>query len=173
MYLPIRGKYCKKHKRIVAKFDHYCYLLGNSVGEMNHGRFWRLLFAQNISIWTGYWLLTHAYISFHSNVSWTIANAPLIALNLLSWIFGVPLLMLLAMHTFNCLTSSTTYEFIKLEKLEYLNGFYQFSFPFSDGLFGNIRHFCYPRAIKLWRRAPPESEWPETFWRNRYYSCCG
>ena len=54
-----------------------------------------------------------------------------------------------------------------------MNGFYPFSFPFSDGLFGNIRHFCCPRAVKLWRRAPPESEWEDTFWRNRYYSCCG
>lgn len=97
-YLPIRAKFTKKHGRVVAKFDHYCYLLGNSIGEMNHGRFWRLLFAQNISIWTGYWLLTHGYISLHSNISWTIANAPLLALNLLTWIFGVPLIILLLIH---------------------------------------------------------------------------
>ena len=76
-------------------------------------------------------------------------------------------------RSFHCLTSSTTYEFVKLEKLEYLNGFYQFSFPFSEGLFQNIRHFCCPKGVQLWRRAPPEHEWPETFWRNRYYSCCG
>ena len=72
-----------------------------------------------------------------------------------------------------CCTSSTTYEFVKLEKLEYLNGFYQFSFPFSQGLCANIGHFCCPSGIMLWRRAPPEDEWPESFWRNRYYSCCG
>jgi hypothetical protein len=71
------------------------------------------------------------------------------------------------------LTSSTTYEFIKIEKLEYMKGFYPFSFPFSEGLWGNLSRFCCPRSIQLWRRAPPESEWPETFWNNRYYSCCG
>ena len=86
---------------------------------------------------------------------------------------GVPLSMLLAIHTFNCLTSSTTYEFIKLENLEYMSGFYHYSFPFSDGLFGNVKHFCCPSAIKLWKRAPPEDEWEDTFWRNKYYSCCG
>ena len=36
----------KKHGRIVAKFDHYCYLVGNSIGELNHGKFFRLLLAQ-------------------------------------------------------------------------------------------------------------------------------
>ena len=46
MHLPIRGKYTKKHGRVVAKFDHYCYMLGNSVGEMNHGLFYRFLFVQ-------------------------------------------------------------------------------------------------------------------------------
>ena len=46
MHLPIRGKYTKKHGRVVAKFDHYCYMLGNSVGELNHGLFYRFLIAQ-------------------------------------------------------------------------------------------------------------------------------
>jgi len=173
MYLPIRAKYTKKHGRVVAKFDHYCYALGNSVGELNHGRFYRFILAQLVSIWTGYWLLTHSYLSFHSSIGWTVANVPLLILNILTWSFGIPLTILLSMHTFHCCTASTTYEFIKLEKLEYLNGFYQFSFPFSEGLFQNIRHFCCPRGIQLWRRAPPEDEWPESFWRNRYYSCCG
>ena len=63
--------------------------------------------------------------------------------------------------------------YVKLEKLEYMNGFYQFSFPFNEGLCKNIGHFCLPSGIQLWRRAPPEDEWPESFWRNRYYSCCG
>ena len=173
MYLPIRAKYVKKHGRIISKFDHYCYMLGNSVGELNHGRFWRLLAMQVFSIWTGEWLLSHAYLSlFKSTVLWTVSNIPLIIMNIITWFTGLSLSFLLVSHTFMCLTSSTTYEFIKLEKLEYLQGFYQFSYPFSEGLCENVRHFCCPRAIKLWRRAPPESEWPETFWRNRYYSCC-
>ena len=67
------------------------------------------------------------------------------AAHLWQWIFGVPLTVLLLMHTFHCLTASTTYEFVKLEKLEYLNGFYQFSFPFSDGLLANVRHLYAPR----------------------------
>lgn len=76
-------------------------------------------------------------------------------------------------HTFMAMTSTTTYEWLKLEKLEYMQGFYEFSFPFSEGLCANLRHFCCPAGIKLWRRPPPESDWPETFWRNRYYSCFG
>ena len=173
MYLPIRAKFCKKHGRVVAKFDHYCYAVGNSIGELNHGRFYRLLCAQVCSIWMGEWLLSHSYLSFTTTVVWTVANVPLIIMNLLTWCIGIPLSILLCIHTFMLLTSSTTYEFIKLEKLEYLNGFYQFSFPFSEGLFQNVRHFCCPKGVKLWKRAPPESEWEETFWRNRYYSCCG
>ena len=41
--IPIRAKWVKKHGRVVSKFDHYCYCVGNSVGELNHGAFWRLL----------------------------------------------------------------------------------------------------------------------------------
>jgi len=173
MYLPIRAKYCKKHGKVIAKFDHYCYAVGTSIGELNHGRFYRLLCMQVLSIWMGEWLLSHSYLSFRTTLVWTVANTPLLIMNLITWIVGIPLSILLCIHTFMALTSSTTYEFVKLETLEYMNGFYPFSFPFSDGLFGNIRHFCCPRAIKLWRRAPPESEWEDTFWRNKYYSCCG
>ena len=34
LHLPIRSKYTKKSGRVIAKFDHYCYALGNSVGEL-------------------------------------------------------------------------------------------------------------------------------------------
>ena len=37
------------------------------------------------------------------------------------------------MHTYMACTSTTTYEFLKLEKLSYLEGFYEFSCPFSEG----------------------------------------
>ena len=117
--------------------------------------------------------MDHSFLAFHTTIAWTVANIPLIILNILTWLFGVPLTLLLLVHTFHCLTSSTTYEFVKLEKLEYMNGFYQFSFPFNEGLCKNIGHFCLPSGIQPWRRAPPEDEWPESFWRNRYYSCCG
>ena len=164
MYLPIRAKYVKKHGRIISKFDHYCYMLGNSVGELNHGRFWRLLAMQVFSIWTGEWLLSHAYLSlFKSTVLWTVSNIPLIIMNIITWFTGLSLSFLLVSHTFMCLTSSTTYEFIKLEKLEYLQGFYQFSYPFSEGLCENVRHFCCPRAIKLWRRARRRASGPRRF----------
>lgn len=201
MHLPIRGKYTKKHGRVVAKFDHYCYMLGNSVGELNHGLFYRFLFVQVsgrlarkrsaaspdrnesprragalwqvTSIWLGKWLLNVAYLDWGRRAVWIAANAPLLVLNLLTWVFGLTLTMLLLTHTFMACTSSTTYEWLKLDKLDYMKGFYEFSFPFSEGLCTNLAHFCCPKGIKLWRRPPPESDWPESFWRNRYYSCFG
>ena len=42
----VRVQFTKKTGRVIAKFDHYCYLLGNAVGEGNHGDFWRFLFVQ-------------------------------------------------------------------------------------------------------------------------------
>ena len=204
LHVPIRGKYCKKHGRIVGarrnfwrkisaqfsrrnsrrtladglppsagKFDHYCYALGNSVGELNHGAFWRFLFVQTTAIWTGKFLLDHAYLAIGRRVVWAAVNAPLLAVNILSWAFGVPLSILLLVHGFNACTSTTTYEFLKLEKLAYLKGFYECSCPFSEGWIENVRHFCCPRGPKLWRRPDPESEWPETIYRNRYYTCFG
>ena len=37
MYLPIRAKYCKKHGRVVAKFDHYCCTRHAGVGSFTIG----------------------------------------------------------------------------------------------------------------------------------------
>jgi hypothetical protein len=173
LHLPIRSKYTKKSGRVIAKFDHYCYALGNAVGELNHGAFWRFLFVQVFSLWMGKWLLNEAYLDWGRKAVWVVANAPLLLLNLLCWCFGIPLSMLLLTHTFFACTSTTTYEWLKLEKLEYMQGFYEFSFPFSEGLCENLRHFCCPKALKLWRRPAPESDWPDTFWRNKYYSCFG
>lgn len=153
--------------------NHFCYVLGNSVGELNHGRFWRLVLAQVISTWTGIWLAGHSYKLYHGALLWAVANIPLIIMIILSYVVVIPLSLLLIIHTFMCFTSSTTHEFIKMEKLEYMTGFYQFSFPFSQGLCGNIQHFCCPSGLQLWRRPPPEDEWEDTFWRNKYYSCCG
>ena len=128
---------------------------------------------QVTSIWLGRWLLNVAYLDWGRRAVWIAANAPLLVLNLLTWVFGLTLTMLLLTHTFMACTSSTTYEWLKLDKLDYMKGFYEFSFPFSEGLCNNLAHFCCPQGIKLWRRPPPESDWPETFWRNRYYSCFG
>lgn len=52
-------------------------------------------------------------------------------------------------------------------------GFYEFSCPFSEGLWLNLRNFCCPHGVRLWARPLPEREWPETCWRNRYYTCFG
>ena len=176
MLVPLRAKYSKKHQKIVAKFDHYCHLLGNSVGELNHGRFWWLLLLQVISIWLGKWLVDHAFIHVRATKGlserWLVYNIPLLIIDLLSYIFGIPLAILLLIHSFHGLTSNTTYEFIKWDKIEYLKGFYEFTCPFSEGFWGNLGRFCCPRGFKLWERPAPEGEWPENCWRNRYWSCC-
>ena len=55
-----------------------------------------------------------------SKGAWVVANAPVLLLNALCWGFGIPLSMLLLTHTFFACTSTTTYEWLKLEKLEYM-----------------------------------------------------
>ena len=60
------------------------------------------------------------FISAEGCYSWVVANAPVLLLNLLCWCFGIPLSMLLLTHTFFACTSTTTYEWLKLEKLEYM-----------------------------------------------------
>jgi len=172
MLVPVRAKFCKKHGQVIGKFDHYCYLLGNSVGELNHGLFWRMLCVQVISIWLMKGIIDRHYLHFSAGSPWAAANVPLMILDVLAYVFGIPLSLVLLIHSYLAATSTTTFEFIKMEKLDYLRGFYEFSCPFSQGLCTNLRHFCCPRGLQLWA-PPPESEWPETWWRNRYYSCFG
>jgi len=34
----------------VRKFDHYCFWLGGAIGELNHRKFWLMLFFQTVSL---------------------------------------------------------------------------------------------------------------------------
>ena len=127
---------------------------------------------QIISIWLAKALVDRSYLHFKRGSLRAMANLPLLILDVLAYTFGIPLVMLWLIHTYMAATAMTTFEFVKMEKLDYMKGFYEFSCPFSEGLWSNLRRFCCP-SLKLWVRPPPESEWPETWWRNRYYSCCG
>eukprot|EP00965_Chrysotila_dentata_P091833 3031824-Pleurochrysis_carterae.AAC.3 len=112
-------------------------------------------------------IIDRHYLHFSAGSPWAAANVPLMILDVLAYVFGIPLSLVLLIHSYLAATSTTTFEFIKMEKLDYLRGFYEFSCPFSQGLCTNLRHFCCPRGLQLWARPPPESEWPETWWRNR------
>mmetsp|Transcript_77408 Transcript_77408/g.136524 ORF Transcript_77408/g.136524 Transcript_77408/m.136524 type:complete len:809 (-) Transcript_77408:354-2780(-) len=46
---PNRSKYCKYTQRCVARFDHYCVWLGNSIGAKNHRYFLGFCFSQFFS----------------------------------------------------------------------------------------------------------------------------
>lgn len=171
LLVPIRAKFCKKHGRIVARFDHYCYLLGNSVGELNHGRFWILLVLQVTTIWLGRSVVGSVHVHAPPRSLSSAWNAPLLLVEILCYLTGIPLSVLLVIHTYLALCGVTTHEFLRNDHLGYLDGFFEFSCPFSEGPIENLRRFFCPR-LRLWQRPLPQSQWPETWWRNRYYACC-
>ena len=49
-----------------------------------------------------------------------LINLPLLILDGLAYAIGIPLTILFCIHSFMALTSSTTHEFMKVEKLQYL-----------------------------------------------------
>lgn len=92
------------------------------------------------------------------------------------------LLPLLAFHTYLALANYTTWEVLSARNVTYLRNVPSNVNPFSRGILGNLKHFCYelPVAHKKGQRImytmPPkeyleELSEHESIWDNRYYSC--
>lgn len=88
-------------------------------------------------------------------------------------------------HLFMAATNTTTFEFIKSDKLEYLNGVEVLDLPFGRGLCRNLVVFIQRDALidrrlawepVVWRiehdTCDGSDNWWEHPWRNKYWSCC-
>jgi len=191
---PLRAHHCKHCDVCVSTYDHHCHFIGTCIGERNHCRFW--------------WFLTFQMLSFFVMIS--IVNSkknplgldgtdtdeiPGFVMVVFSSIFIWPLaffaFMVWASHTYFALTNTTSFEFVKVQHLEYLHGTNECDMPFSKGVDENLRNFCCLRDTTwaiftgenftrwlptMWD--PPgiinrnSEDWFENPWQNKYYSCC-
>jgi hypothetical protein len=184
--LPYRAIYCKQERRWIAMFDHYCGVLGTPIGEKNHSRFWWYLFVQLAALCYAVGIV-HSGINhnirydlwydYNAHALWTAIVLYLIVLFVGSlWLF----------HTWLAATNTTSYEFMRNSKIDYLQGTRDFDLPYSHGCKDNLRMFCCNDGMLAWLRGytwepvqwgkpgkfKTDGEWTENIWQNKHWSCC-
>ena len=194
--LPVRAKYCRKSRLVVATYDHHCNILNTTIGERNRARFWLLLFWSTIEI---AWLLGIVHTGFGNSPAsvsgWFYRNGHALVSTVVCWLLMAMIGGLFIFHTFLMLANVTTYEFMRADKVTYLSETRDFDLPFSLGIKANIKFYFYSDSLvqRLINRAlGVQSEWrphiwprPRTrdldrnstdicsnIWENRYWSCC-
>jgi len=141
-HLPLRCRWCKRNERYVAKYDHYCLVLGTCIGERNHCRFWWYLMSQTLALgWAVSVVLTG--IEYRLNWgTWFSANLNKLFCALVLWCLLFLVLSLLGFHSFLAASNMTSYELRKGSKIDYMADFDECDLPFSNGLCHNLRLFC-------------------------------
>ena len=196
-HLPLRCRWCKRNEKYVAKYDHYCIVLGTCIGERNHCRFWWYLFAQTIALgWAISVVLTGIEYRMYWS-TWFSTNLNKIFCAFVLWCLFFLIFSLLGYHSFLACANMTSYEMRKGSKIDYMADFDECDLPFSNGLFHNLRIFCcvssglsrrdqddFRRSKRhrgewtptIWR--PPEKfnrnsrDCCNNLWENKYWRCC-
>lgn len=199
LVIPIRAKYCKTSKQIVATYDHHCQMLNTTIGERNRARFWLLLLWCTMGL---IWSLAVAHsgfrnVLFHPTLTWFSYNSHALVVAVFVWTNFACIVSLFLFHTFLMLANVTSHEFMKSEKLKYLRGTRDFDLPFSMGMRANlVFFFTSDSAVQLTvnRLLGKQTEWKPHLWpkpninditearnstdvwqhpwHNRYWSCC-
>ena len=191
---PLRTHHCRACNRCVATFDHHCHFLGQCVGELNHFRFF-LFCATNLVVCHYTWHTLSplaADPSSHASTQW-VKELRLGMCFLLALLWS-GLVALLGFHSWLVLTSSTSFEVNRSDKIGYLHGRDVLEMPFSKGPMANIKAFVGRDALFSFSSAKgkgdDETEKVFTNWElssprnimsvtpcddvcfNKYYNCC-
>jgi len=190
---PLRTHHCRACNRCVATFDHHCHFLGQCIGELNHFRFF-LFCATNLAVCHYTWhTLSPLAADPSSHASQWVKELRLGLCFFLALLWS-GLVALLGFHSWLVLTSSTSFEVNRSDKIGYLHGRDVLEMPFSKGPVANILAFVSRDALfsgnnakgkgddedenvfTNWELSSPRNIMNVTPWENfcfnKYYNCC-
>ena len=167
-------------------FDHYCGVLGTPIGEKNHSRFWWYLFVQLQALCYAVGIV---HSGFQNNVlanKWYGINAHALWTAIVLYFMVLFVGSLWGFHTWLALTNTTSYEFMRNDRIDYLRGTRDFDLPYSAGVLNNLRMFCcndgllarmrgYEWEPVQWGKPKAftrDGEWTDNIWENKHWSCC-
>ncbi|GBG34080.1 Protein S-acyltransferase 10 [Hondaea fermentalgiana] len=161
--VPMRAKFCRNSQRYVATYDHYCGVLGTCIGEKNHCRFWWFLLTHTLGLAYMTRVVQSGFQDTKAEVgTWLDHNTHALLVFLVVVILLCAVGSLLLFHTFLACAAMTSYEFLRADKISYLEGTRDFDLPFSRGLRTNLHRFCILDGIKLFCVA--HEEWRPRQW---------
>jgi hypothetical protein len=130
---PIRSKHCAETNKCIAKFDHYCPWLCNSIGVKNH----RVFFIWMICvIMFGLMFEYYVFSVLSANTHPHLFSVTCI-ISLVIFLCGVALLYMFIVQVRGVILNETTNELV--HKVFWNNNIYQN--PFHKGYTGNVIEF--------------------------------
>ena len=163
---PLRSHHCKICNACVATFDHHCLFLDTCIGERNHFRFWLFLLLNVAGLHHALSIVGTGHLPKSMGDEATNIRSFGVLILIMSRMYFYSILfvatVLFTIHTLLMMTNSTSFEFGKASgHIDYLRGTRMMDFPFSQGIFSNLRvFFCRDDVSKrlLRRRANPQEE---------------
>lgn len=144
---PLGAKHCGVLNKCVARFDHFCPWVGNTVGKNNHRDFVLFLLLQSAALLLS---LVSACVRAHASglpFPGLVQAAPMLVLFLgLDAAIALPVLMLTAAQLAQLARNVTTNELANAHRYSYLRSREgAFANPFDKGCAANTRDFfCRP-----------------------------
>lgn len=158
---PLRSHHCTTCNACIATFDHHCFFLDTCIGERNHCRFWLFLVWNVVCLRAALGIVGSGRVVLGSSGDVVSGAASqkmqLVGVLILmaSKMYLYPILfiatILLVIHTFLAIGNSTTFECGKgSEFVDYLRGTSMMDFPFSQGLWRNVKMFFVRDDLSRW-----------------------
>lgn len=136
------------------------------------------LFAQSLS---ACWATNEASTTLVHRVEvgdWFARNFLALAVVITLGIMSLFVFSMLAHQTYLVVTNQTSYEAARRHSIPYLKRVPDNVYPFTHGCARNVAQFCCVGLSKAGAPTLPSEEElmleskRETFWENRYYTCC-
>lgn len=149
---PMRAKHCRYCDRCVYRFDHHCPWVNNCVGQLSYPYYYFFLLFQILDVVIIWWIF------FTELMSWNFETEPMndrymyLVLGIIeaTCVF-IPVMMLLAGHTYKVSRNLTTNEMVNVERYPYISQ-YPYKNVFDYGTEENWKEFlrCYRNEAPGW-----------------------
>uniref|UniRef100_A0A6B2L194 Palmitoyltransferase n=1 Tax=Arcella intermedia TaxID=1963864 RepID=A0A6B2L194_9EUKA len=150
---PLRSKHCRQLNMCVAKFDHFCPWINNSVGLENHHSFMVSLILTVFGfVWFLRWAVLDVMLTYNKELTWWSLGELYLGQHRMLTVFILQSIVLGAFLGFQLIrqfimicTNLTVNEMFHSGQYQYLKKNNQFQNPFSKGtVVGNISDYLQP-----------------------------
>jgi len=140
---PLGAKHCTVLNRCVARFDHFCPWVGNTIGKHNHRDFLLFLLLQSVALIVSCASAVARIYGSGLDLTHLAATAPgLLSFLAVDLAVALPVVMLTVAQVTQVARALTTNELANMHRYPYLRGREgQFVNPFDRGCAANLRSF--------------------------------